>query len=734
MGQCPFLRTRIFACLTISSLAALGLAASDESFLGWQGMRVIKTPSGAAKITPVQLAADGAEGLLLVNTRQSRLEIFRYVGMPEKAPSASAATGENPNFLPFAEDFERVDLALPRLPLFATAYDLDGDGVDEILYVQDNPRELVELKKGVSVNDWNPTRRWEIAEGDLTTPNPILVRPGLDDASAQAFLSYRDGIQEVALEGEEVQWLQPRERNVTRLRWWLADLDEDGDLDLIEGTDSTASPIRWYEAEAESLRPAVNISTQVSRTNIGRYVATSMGPRLAFLGSVQSNTLSLYRLDRGESSPLGARNLLPLSQSAPKFWAAFELNGKRSLAELGAQKPTLNVYQEIDGFWQFLDSFPVLDDVEEIIALNDSRQTLLFRVTDETRVFRSSWADGRFSFPLPLEALEGETKAEKILAMGRAEECAWWVERAKDSLRLKVLAPDADAPAVTVFPEVEGEFEAAAWIGGQRLLLKRRFSQDTELLTLEEGAEGATLAPSRLKGNELSQLQRSGETLYLLKDGVVQKLDRNLQVIDQIMLEGDHVIASFVPNGTSAGYALDTTGEEVFVLEADESGILREIARHEVPFANRVTLDPVLGLTLISSNYINLPSAGQPRELLREYSLDPTEEGVRTDEETTFSNLFVIDADGNGTDDVAAVDFGKRTINLYELTAEGFEEMISWKVFDDGKYPYGADSGQTNTGNPYRMVALDLDGDGLQDLALASHDRLLLYLARDPQE
>lgn len=736
MGSWSVNRNRVicvgwFVCGLYAATVACASEPETDAFRGWQGLRVIKTPSGAAKICPLRISPEAPECLLLANTRQSRLELLHYVGPTSEDTQETAEVTEDPNFLPFAEDFERVEIPLPRLPLFATAVDLDGDGTDEILYVQDTPRELVALQRNGEIDQWEAFRRWEISEGDLTTPTPILVRPDAAGKPSEILLSFRDGIQIVSLTTDEVAWLQPRERNVARSRWWLADLDEDKDTDLIEGTDSTTAPIRWYEAEGESLRAAVNISTQVTRTNIARYLHTDFGPRMAFLGSVQANTLNLYKLDRGDASPMGKRNLLPLSQPDPKFWASIELEGARSLVELGAQKPILNLYQEIDGFWQFRESFPVLDDIVQVLALGDPAHTLLFQVTDEIHVFRSRWVDGRFSFPLPLPDPADLPPANKILGMGRDTEGVWWIEAAPKSIRLQFLARDADTPVTTVYADIEGEFEEAVWLGGTSLLLKKRFSQDTQRLVLDSATNAPVWKTARLKGADIARLQRAGEILYLLKDGVVQKLDQDLQVVDQIMLEGDHAISSFAPRDEASGFALDPSGEEIFVLEADDSGILREAARHEIPFAHSVAMDPVLGLTLISGNYINLPSAGQPRELIRLFSYDPTEDGLRTNEETNFSNLFVVDADGDGNDDLAAVDFAKRSINLYQVTPDGFNEMISWKVFDDGKYPYGDGGNQTNSGNPYRMIALDFDADGNQDLALASHDRLLIYLARD---
>ena len=55
--------------------------------------------------------------------------------------------------------------------------------------------------------------------------------------------------------------------------------------------------------------------------------------------------------------------------------------------------------------------------------------------------------------------------------------------------------------------------------------------------------------------------------------------------------------------------------------------------------------------------------------------------------------------------------------------------QISWPVFEDKQYPY-ADENSPLIREPRAIVALDLDGDRQQDLAMVCHDRILIYLAR----
>jgi hypothetical protein len=703
-----------------------GLNAND--FPGWQGLRVVAAEGSARHMLPVRLGPGEGRALLLVNTRQSRLEFYHHIGRP--AEPLERATFEDPNFLPMAEDFRRVLLPLSRLPLRATVHDFDGDGVDEILYIQGDPRRLILLRR--EGETWKPERSWDIAESDLTTPEPILVRPGRDHT--RIFLSFKDGIQIVTLgaEAEEaVRWMQPREREVSRNRWWLVDLDEDGDLDLLEGTDSTTAPVRWYEAEGDRLRPAVNISEDINKTNIARLVRTPEGPRFVFLGANQNNTLSLYGLGEGEASPLGRRNLLPLVRTQPDRWASLVLDGAPAVVEGGHDKPVLHLHRKVDGFWTYAQTFPFLGEVEAIRAVRDPANRLLLRVKDEGRIYESHWEDGRFTFPRPHGGSLPEGADWKILAFQQTGPDTWWITRRGDDLVLSVLSPSESAPRETVFAGVTGDYERATWLGGDSLLLLRRFAKTASLC--RRGEEAATLSPTRLGAGELDAIIARADALYLPKDGIVQILAPDLQVTDQIMLEGDARIRAFAPLGPGLAYALEDDGRHLHRLEADASGIYRTAWREPVPFALGVLEDPVLGLTLVGDNHLNQPSPGASRQLVQHARFDPNESSHRAREELQLSTLFVIDLDGDGYDEVAAPDYAARTVVVYRPSADGFEEVISWKVFDDDKYPYGRNPNRANNLNPYQMLAFDLDRDEVQDLILASHDRLLFYLARDPE-
>jgi len=676
---------------------------------------------------PIRESKTGGSSLLVVETRQSRLDIYRFA--PQSSPMDFSKI-ENPNYLPMAEDFEKKEIPLSRLPQVASVYDVDKDGVDEIFIVQSDPRKLIVLKRAKHLEDWEPIKEWEVAESPLSTHQPILVREGAK--GLQVLISFGHGIQliDYDLEGE-VEWLQPRERDIERNRWWLADLDQDGDSDIVEARNTVTAPIRWYEAEGDSFRPAVSISEEVTNTNVARIIHSMSGPRIAFLGANQANTISVFELGEGVPSEYGKRNLLPVSQPDAGGWASLTLDGRTSVVELGRSKPVLNVYALDEGFWKFQSDYPILKDTIKVRSVGDPQRTLLFQVDGEGQIYHSRWDGARFTFPKRLGKEGIATGDSKLLAFDQFGEDTWWASQRDDLLSLSIWSSGADSPRTIEFAGIDGDLESCVWLGGDRLLARKRFSKGTVILSLSETGE-LQRGSSRFEGSDIGRISLHQGTLYLQQEGVVQILGNDLEVVDQIMLEGDYSVQSFAPVSDSEIFALESDGEHLHRLLMGESGIFETESREEVPYALEVSIDPVLGLTLTNSNSINLPGEGASQQLVQKFMVDPNEGASRDFQRKVLGTLFSVDIDGDGYGEIATVDYSSRDIFVYQQTGDGdYAEAISWKVFDDGKYPYGQDSGGQNSINPYRMLATDMDGDGFQDLVMASHDRILIYLAKD---
>jgi hypothetical protein len=110
------------------AIAALPASAFD----GWQGMRVVQIDGRAERLSVADLGHDGRDDVILVNQRQARIDIYRWLP-PAERTRADATDPDRPNELPLAPDWSRGEVSIDEMPVDAVAHDVDGDGRPELL-------------------------------------------------------------------------------------------------------------------------------------------------------------------------------------------------------------------------------------------------------------------------------------------------------------------------------------------------------------------------------------------------------------------------------------------------------------------------------------------------------------------------------------------------------------------------------------------------------------------------
>jgi len=333
-------------------------------------------------------------------------------------------------------------------------------------------------------------------------------------------------------------------------------------------------------------------------------------------------------------------------------------------------------------------------------------------------------------------------KERKILALDTVGATVWWVQRVGADLDLFVWPPGAAAPTQTRYPDVGAKVEQVVWLGDDVLLVQDAYAPAGRLVRLVDGKAVAT-APSLLAKFdpvEYVPLQVGGRIRKArLTDGVLQWLGDDLHPVDQVMLTEGQKIAAYLPatvTGDSArdqAWALEQGGGFLHRLEADEAGVMRVVASVKPPAGATLRDDPVLGMVLVDQDRIVRLSLGAPWELKLLDSIDGRIGRRSGVSESTIHRILATDMDGDGSDDVALCDDRKHQLTALFRTAGGLERSVSWKVFDDRKYPYDGGESKELTSEPRIIVGFDADGDDARDLVLASQDRLLIYLGRDPE-
>lgn len=749
------LRTTI-CCLGFLGCWSLALAADQENtqttaektsadtstptsgFEGWQGLRVISQEGMANRLLAADLNGDGHEQLIVVNTRQSRLEFYRWLSPDQRKPGA-APDADRPNELPLAADWSRTELPLDDLPLDVVVQDLDADNHPELI-ILGAPGNKLSAYKQESTDQWKKWESWELLPGSLAGRTPLLVRK-LPNDKWELLASMEGGVQTLLLaHGSRPAWLSPREGH-GRFDWSLVDVDGDGDLDLLEWSSQPLQSIRWYECREGALLPAqVAFDQQISGFSL--LPRAGSPAELLLLGGTQEGLFRRQTLGRGAEHELGRRDSLPIAGGESALWCGLVLDGRPALVSVDAGQPRFRVQGLGEQGWLGEQTFPSIGDVKALAAPQSQAGTLLLWGKDAGDLHVSRWQEGRLSYPMLFNPVDSPD-AKKILRLDTAGGVVWWVQRVGADLDLFVWDAGQPEPVRTHFAGIGTSVEGVSWLGGQRLLLKEEYANGAKLAWLEND-ELKTSEPAHLAKVEMTEFglvgvgengAMPGATSADLRpvrftEGVMQWLGPDLQPTDQIMLSEGQRMASYVPLAAGEAWALEQGGQYLHRLKPDEAKIPRVTDSVKINGGLAIRNDPALGLMVIEQDRITRVSRGSPWELKLIESLDGRIGRPSGVKEATIHRLLTTDVDGDNALDVVLCDDIRHQLTVLSRTEQGLKPLISWPVFEDRTYPYGGVEG-SQVSEPRWVVGFDADGDSRQDLALVCHDRLLIYIAKE---
>jgi hypothetical protein len=747
-----------------STLAATAADASADApgFRGWQGMRVIQLDGRAEKLSVADLGGDGRDDVIVVNPRQARIDLYRWLP-PGERTRADATDPERPNELPLAPEFSRGEISIDEMPIDAVTHDIDGDGRPELLVLTMPSNRVSIYTQAADLpadarGAWKKTGEWNLLAGKPTGRGRILLVRDLPGDRHELLVSYEQGIQQLPLErGARAGWLSPREPR-GRIDWFLADLDGDGDADLVEWSNVTRQVVRWHECAADgSLLPAQTIH-ELPIEGLQMAAARDAKTEVLLLGGSDKGVLRRYELTRGEATAVGRQEALPLAGATKRSWCGMLIGGAGAngqapmpaIVAVDTTQPRLRVHPLGPGGWLAEQSFPTIVNVRGLAAPQAAggEPLLLVWAKDAAEMHGCRWENGRLTYPQPFAprgdaaANTKDGKERKILALDAVGSTVWWAQRVGADLDLFVWPAGAAEPTVTRYPDLGAKVDQVVWLGDDTLLVQDAYAPAGRLVRLVDGKPVVTSPAllAKFDPTEYMALEVEGRIRKArLTDGVLQWLGDDLHPVDQVMLTEGQKIAAYVPvaasgeTGRPQAWAIEQGGGFLHRLEADEAGVMRGAASVKPPVAGTLRDDPVLGMVLIDQDRIVRLSHGEPWELKLLDSIDGRIGRRSGVSESTIHRILATDLDGDGNDDVALCDDRKHQLTALVRTPTGLERSVSWKVFDDRKYPYDGGDSKELTSEPRIIAGLDADGDDAHDLVLVSQDRLLIYLGRDPE-
>ena len=733
--------------VTASSVLLAAAALPAAAFDGWQGMRVVQIDGRAERLSVADLGHDGRDDVILVNQRQARIDIYRWLPLAERT-RADATDPDRPNELPLAPDWSRGEVSIDEMPIDAVAHDVDGDGRPELL-VLTTPSNRVSIytqaaDKAVDApGAWKKSGEWNLLAGAPAGRRTCLLVRDLPGGKHELLVSYEQGIQQVPLaRGSRAVWLAPRETR-SRIDWHLADLDGDGDDDLVEWSPVARQVVRWHECAADgSLLPAQTLHDQnVEGFQVAGGGAPSGTADLFLLGGSDKGVLRRYQLVRGAASDVGRHDALPMPGGGKRGWCGMTLGDGTvapAIVAVDSSQPRLRLHRLDARGWGVEETFPTVSGIRSLAAPAADRGLLLVWTKDAADLHRCRWENGRLTYPQPWLQ---EGKDRKILALDQVGTTTWWAQRVGSDLDLFVWPADKAEPTKTRYANLGAKVDQVAWLGGTTLIVQDAFAPAGKLVTLD-GDKPVVTSPTLLAKVDLGeyQLLDVGGTLRKarLTDGVLQWLGDDLHPVDQVMLTEGQKIASYLPIASGTGgerpeaWALEQGGGFLHRLRADEAGVMRVVESVKPPAGVALREDSALGVILVDQERVVRLSRGEPWELKLLESIDGRIGRRSGVSESTIHRIQATDLDGDGRDDLTLCDDRKHQLTaLLRHGPEPLERSVSWKVFEDRKYPYDGGDSKDLVAEPRRIVGLDADGDKARDLVMVSQDRLVIYLGGD---
>ena len=703
--------------------------AQAETFRGWQAMRVVAQDGNPTRMLAADLDGEGRDELIVINTRDSRLDVFRWLPPDKRTQPATTTADDSPNELPLAPDWKKLEIDLEELPLDVVVHDLDGDRKPEIVALT-SPSNKIVAYRSEGIDEWKKNTTWDLLPGSPIAKNGLLLRVRAD-GKPELLVSCEQGIQAITLvAGSRAAWLSPRESH-GRQGWRLADLDGDGDLDLVEWSQLARQTIRWYECHEGKLLPAQALFDQPVH-GFDVLAVPGKPADLLMLGGSQQGLLRRYTLMRGEERDLARQQALPMPGGSAAAWCGLSLAGQPALVAVDPSQPRLRVQPLGAEGWLPEQSFPTIGNIRGLVAPSARPGMLLIWVKEAADLYESQWDAGRLTYP-KLMPRSADVKDRRIVALDRVGDKAWWAQRVGADLDLYVWKPGEAEPAKTRFGGLGTKVDKVVWLGGEVVLVQDAFAKGAKLVRLTEG-KAVLSEPANLAKVDMGEFEAIDFNQKLrparLTEGVVQWLDDDLQPADQIMLSAGQRIGAFLPAAGGQAWAMEQGGTFLHRLKPDEAGILREAESVRLPGGHSVVDDPLLGLILVDQDRLIRLSPGRPWELKLLDSLDSRVGRPSGVKEATIHRILTTDLTGDGIDEVVVCDDRRHQLTLLERTETKLEPRLSWPVFEDQTYPSGGTQ-HTLVSEPRSIVGLNADGDGKQDAALLCHDRLLFYMARE---
>lgn len=766
--------TLLVACLA----ACVSAAAESPEPIHFGAPEVVKLDWSMRAATSTDLNGDGLRDIAVLNNDSGQIELLLQVPEGAAPPQLKRGLGGN-RWEPVLEDrrFELQKITLGHALFDLAVGDLNRDGLEDLAYTGRDVPLSVRFQDedggwidSLEIDDFEPLGWVEtLAIADLNGDgHDQLVVVAAD---AIRIFNSSDGDQ---IEDPDVYYLTGQ--NPYNLM--ISDVTGDGLPDLMyTSADGKLSLALREQLPDGGFGPEVRYQLGRPARMVHAFDPAYEGQGQLVAVDARSGILEFLELQQsGEPGGLfyGEKpqpHIYPIAGNrntgmSPSY-ALGDLDGDGAVDWIVANPSESEVirYEKSGSGFHKPMSFPTLSKVSSLTAgrFFESPRSDLVVVSDEEKTLGLSRLNesGRISFPKEVFGVrEAPLLAEAVDLDGDGfDELALVTQNESGEYRLHVLEPESTEDSASAWQtrhqlELTGVRRAPSGLRlldtfGQGLpgLIVFVPREPPVILAPDEGADSgfrsfaadSTIRESLLKGisaSEVSVFDSDGDgtkEMIVGRTGFARAYGfagDDLVMVDQYNARrGAHQVAAVTPHfdsGQLRAIALYVEGEgELQLLRPGEDGVFRHSSTAEVGQIKIIRTEALLEpdgaqsfLFAGDDRFWVFPAEARKRswEVVGTYETDI--------EDIQYSHVMSGDFNQDGVADLIAIDGSEHVADLLVLEEGAWRSRLYWKIFEENMNYQGRTGAKLE---PREILIDDFNGDGLPDLSLLVHDRLLTY-------
>ena len=740
---------------------------SPAEYFGFKPLELYKLENRIGVLTLEDYDGDRAQDIAVANNARSRIDVLLTTPGTSEDPAQLKA---DPNQLVYNKRMRLKSIPVNKEVVSIAAGDFDGDKIIDLAYYG-TPAELVVLK-GDGNGGFRELRRHSTGEA-------IDAQTALQTADMN-----RDGRTDLVLlmPNELLTFIQrpdgrlaePERMSHTAAKPGIlkaVDLDGDGGDDLVLLDSGDDDPIRVrFSAKGGGLGPEQRFAISAPRAIAFANMDGNPGQELLAVEG-QSGRVRIFKLAEGTGEESEQRGQLlfyplPAGESRGRALAIGDINGDKK-ADVVVTDPAnaqMVVYLQGEDGLNPGRTFPNLAGGRAISIADfdgDGSSAVAILSEQEKQIGLSRFVNDRLSFPAPLPIVgEPVALASADLNQDQRPEVIYVARSPKgqgEGFHLRALSRDASG-AFQPYRWGEAEFVAVNGLSGNPPAMTvvdvNRDSNPDILIFKPFGAPilllgtGPKTAPNAIGGNlgPLVAATPAGVSTAVLGDAallVAQNAFARSVVLDsQGRWEVKDQFNAGRGNAQILGaVALDTYGDskpEIVLFDRAARSLLFLDERDGVYKPGpTLALGPIEfqgmkvadfdgdgrdDLLLAGSDKFGVVLSGRQGKQLKSIA-----EYETTRKDAILGDLIAGDMNGDSKTDIIVSDIGDHAMEILEFNEpDKLTRGLVFKIFETKSF-----RDRDSLVEPRDMAVGDVDGDGLTDLVLICHDRVLVY-RQDP--